>query len=99
MENILARNRSVSSRSRKNLNTDSATPSSTNQGEQKSREQKSAEYKKPQYVTVLAIKGVLMRPSSAGVTKASQDWCKTVLEQEQKYPQDTLFRDDFFDST
>ncbi|KAK3614960.1 hypothetical protein LTR56_026900 [Elasticomyces elasticus] len=99
MENILARKRSVSSRGRKDSDTDSATPSSTNQGEQKSREQKSAEYKKPQYATVLATKGVLMRPSSAGITKASQDWCRTMLEQQQTYPQDTLFRDDLFDST
>jgi len=99
MENILARKRSVSSRSRKNSDTDSATPSSTNQGEQNSREQKSAEYKKPQYTTVLATKGVLLKSSSSGVTKASQECCKSLLDQEQTYPPDTLFRDDLFNAT
>lgn len=99
MENILARKRSISSRSRKNSDTDSATPSSANQSEQKSREQKSAEYKKPQYAIVLATKGVSMKPSSIGVTKASLDWCKEILQKQQKYPKDTLFQDDLFSST
>ncbi|KAK1809903.1 hypothetical protein LTR12_015727 [Friedmanniomyces endolithicus] len=85
--------------SRKTSDTDSAKPGSTNQGKQKSREQKSAEYKKPQYATVLATKGVFMKLSSLGVTKASQDWCKKLLEQQQTYPQDTLFRDDLFKYT
>ncbi|KAK0361556.1 hypothetical protein LTR94_022874 [Friedmanniomyces endolithicus] len=97
MENILARKRSISSRSKET--SESAAPSSTNQGEQKSREQKSAEYKKPQYATVLATKGVMMKSSSPGVTKASQGWCKDMLERQQTYPQDTLFREDFFSST
>ncbi|KAK3670755.1 hypothetical protein LTR78_009327 [Recurvomyces mirabilis] len=99
MENILARKRSVSSMSRQNSDTDSATPSSTGQGEQKSREQKSAEYKKPQYATVLATKGVFLKSSPSGVTKASQECCKTMLDQEQKYPPHTMFRDDLFDAT
>ncbi|KAK0262721.1 hypothetical protein LTR35_017675 [Friedmanniomyces endolithicus] len=97
MENILARKRSISSRSKET--SESAAPSSTNQGEQKSGEQKSAEYKKPQYATVLATKGVMMKSSSPGVTRASQGWCKDMLERQQTYPQDTLFREDLFSST
>ncbi|KAF2207942.1 hypothetical protein CERZMDRAFT_118922 [Cercospora zeae-maydis SCOH1-5] len=99
MENILARKRSSSARSRKNSDADSAAPSSTDQGEPKSREQKSAEYKQPQYETVLATKGFLMKPSPRGVTITSKDWCKVLVEQENNYPEDTLFRDDLFSST
>ncbi|KAK4552395.1 hypothetical protein LTR86_010409 [Recurvomyces mirabilis] len=99
MENILARKRSFSSKSRKNSDAGSATPGSTHQSEQKSREQKSAEYKTPQYATLLATKGVYMKPSSFGLTKTSGDNCKALLDQEQTYPQDTLFRDDHFKAT
>ncbi|KAH9822829.1 54S ribosomal protein [Teratosphaeria destructans] len=99
MENILARKRSVSARSRKNSDTGTATPSSTEEGESKSLEQKSAEYRKPQYAPVLATKGVSMKLSPSGVTKASREWCKNVLDQEQTYPLDTLFQDDLFSAT
>lgn len=61
MEQIVARKRSLSSRSRKNSDADSGTPSSSNQSNQQSREQKSAEYNKPQYETVPETKGFIMK--------------------------------------
>ncbi|KAK0949657.1 hypothetical protein LTS16_026935, partial [Friedmanniomyces endolithicus] len=101
MENILARKRSVSSRSRKNSDTDSATPSSTNQGEQKSREQKSAEYKKPQYTTVLMTKGVFVEDSPLGISTKSRQKCRELLDQGEEggIPEHSLFRDDLFKAT
>ncbi|KAK0822764.1 hypothetical protein LTR73_009061 [Friedmanniomyces endolithicus] len=101
MENILARTRSVSSRSRKNSGTDSATPSSTNQGEQKSREQKSAEYNKPQYTTVLITKGVFVEDSPLGISTKSRQECRELLDQGEGggIPEHSLFRDDLFRAT
>lgn len=80
IESILARKRSISSRSIRISETASTPPSSTNQGEPKSREQKSAKYKKPQYETVLATKGVKMKSSLQSVTATSKSWCRDLLE-------------------
>ncbi|KAK0832552.1 hypothetical protein LTS02_018245, partial [Friedmanniomyces endolithicus] len=99
MENILARKRSLSSRSRKNSDADSTTPSSSNQSNQQSREQKSAEYNKPQYETVLATRGILMEASAGGVSRTSRSFCKELFEREQELPKDTMFEDDLFDIT
>ncbi|KAK1048883.1 hypothetical protein LTR48_006165 [Friedmanniomyces endolithicus] len=101
MESILARKRSVSSRSRENSDTDSTTPSSNNQGEQKSREQKSAEYKKPQYTTVLTTKGVFMEESPLGTSSKSRQKCRQLLDQGEEggIPEHSLFRDDLFRAT
>ncbi|KXS93314.1 hypothetical protein AC579_9010 [Pseudocercospora musae] len=99
MENILARKRSISARSRKNSDTGSTTPSSTDQGEPKSREQKSAEYRKPQYATVLATKGVFMEESELDISRESQRECKRLLERRGGIPEHSLFRDDLFKAT
>ena len=99
MEDILARKRSISSRSRKNSDTDSTTPSSTNQGEQKSREQKSAKYRKPQYATVLATKGVSMEESELDISDESKRECSRLLGQGGGVPEHSLFRDDLFKTT
>ncbi|KAK1810048.1 hypothetical protein LTR12_015596 [Friedmanniomyces endolithicus] len=99
MENILARKKSLSSRSRKNSDADSTTPSSSNQSNQQTREQKSAEYNKPQYETVLATKGILMEASAGGVIRTSRSFCKELLERDQELPKDTMFEDDLFDTT
>ena len=40
-----------------------------------------------------------MRKSTLGITDMSRDLCRTLLEKEQKIPQDTLFREDLFDET
>ncbi|KAK1045431.1 hypothetical protein LTR74_018146 [Friedmanniomyces endolithicus] len=94
MENILARAGRTQTR-------DSTPPSSTNQGEQKSREQKSAEYKKPQYAAVLATKGVFMGESQLDISPDSQRKCRQLLEQggEREIPEHSLFRDDLFKAT
>ncbi|KAK3114732.1 hypothetical protein LTR53_006648 [Teratosphaeriaceae sp. CCFEE 6253] len=99
MENILARKRSLSSRSRKNSDADPTTPSSSNKSDRQTREQKSAEYNKPQYETVLATKGILMEASADGVIGTSRSFCKELLERDQELPQDTMFEDDLFDTT
>ncbi|KAK0894599.1 hypothetical protein LTR91_023650 [Friedmanniomyces endolithicus] len=99
MEDILARKRSLSSRSRKNSDAGSTTPSSSNQSNQQTREQKSAEYNKPQYETVLATKGIIMEASAGGVSRTSRSFYKELLEREQELPKDTMFEDGLFDTT
>jgi hypothetical protein len=41
----------------------------------------------------------LWTKSDEGIQKASSDLCQTLLSSEQTYPQDSLFRDDLFDTT
>ncbi|KAM3422217.1 hypothetical protein BST61_g2582 [Cercospora zeina] len=99
MENILARKRSTSARSRENSDASYATPSSACQGEPKSREQKSAEYRKPQYATVLATKGVFMEESELDISDESRLGCKRLLEREGEIPKHTIFSNDIFKAT
>ena len=93
MEHILARKRSLSPRKRSNSAT-STTPS-----DQKPREEKSAPYRDPRYETLLGTKGSFMVKSSLDVTSTSKTLCRTLLEKQQTTPEDSLFRDDVFEST
>ncbi len=40
-----------------------------------------------------------MRKSPLGITDTSKSLCRVILEKEQTFPQDTLFRNDLFDET
>ena len=94
LQHLLARTRSSSSLSRKNSRSSLQTPS-----DQLPRETKSAQYRSPDYVVQLEGEGSYMFKSTLGITDASRELCRTLLEEEQSVPQDTLFRDDLFDET
>lgn len=98
ISHLLARRRSDSSL-RKNSDSGSAAPGSTTPSDEKPREGKSADYKTPRYEVVLATKGSFMKSSPLGVNPACKQLCKSLLESEQVYPRDSLFRDDLFEST
>ena len=91
MTHLLARRRSVRSKSSESI--------STTASDQKSREGKSAPYKHPNYAIILGTKGSYMDESDLGITDASKSLCRTLLEREPEVPQDSLFRDDLFHKT
>ena len=92
MEHILARKKSLG-RKRSNSAT-STTPS-----DQKPREEKSAPYRDSRYETLLETKGSFMVKSNLDVINTSKILCRTLLEQQQTAPENSLFRDDIFEST
>ncbi|KAK9258595.1 hypothetical protein V1519DRAFT_316952 [Lipomyces tetrasporus] len=95
MEHLLARKRSLPSLVRKQSNsTTSKTPS-----DQKPREEKSAPYRDPRYETLLETKGSFMVKSNLDITSASKTFARTFFETIQAVPEDSLFRDDVFEST
>ena len=95
MEHLYARTKSSSTLSRKRSNSDLyLTPS-----DQKPRELKSTPYRDPRYSTLLATKGSFMEKSESGITDESKALCRKLLDEVQKYPQDSLFRDDVFETT
>ncbi|KAH8799638.1 hypothetical protein F5884DRAFT_825116 [Xylogone sp. PMI_703] len=98
MNHLLARKKSSSSFRGKQSEVSSAAPSSTTPSDQKPREAKSTPYTRPSYTTVLATKGSFMDKSSLGITDASKNLCRILLEREQTVPQDSLFRDDLFEN-
>ena len=67
--------------------------------DQPSQGGKSSQYNNPEYEIRLEQKGSYMYRSPLGITDTSRDLCRTLLEEEQIIPQDTLFRDDLFDET
>ncbi|KAL8696941.1 MAG: hypothetical protein Q9201_007398 [Fulgogasparrea decipioides] len=94
LQYLFARKKSSASLRRKNSQSTLQTPS-----DQLPREVKSAQYRNPDYTIELERKGSHMRKSPLGVTDTSKGLCRIMLEKEQTYPQDTLFRDDLFDET
>ncbi|KAF7858882.1 hypothetical protein EAF04_008924 [Stromatinia cepivora] len=96
MNHLLARKKSSSSFRGKQSEAGSAAPSSTTPSDQKPREAKSAPYTRPSYTTLLATKGSFLDESDLGITGASKNICRILLEKEQTVPQDSLFRDDVF---
>ena len=94
MSHLLTRQKPPPSLRRKNSGDSITTPS-----DQQPREAKSAKYKTTRYKTVLASKGSFISKSNLGVTDASRRLCRTLLDNEQTTPRDTLFRDDLFDET
>ena len=79
---------------RKNSESSMSTPS-----DQLPREVKGAQYKRPSYETGLATKGSFMKKSKEDITQASKDLCRTLLHAKQTPPENSLFRDDLFETT
>jgi len=105
-ENYLARKRPSSVLSRKRSNSATSTmPSeksasrSKTPSDQKPREEKSAPYRDQRYETLLETKGSLMAKSVLDIARASKTLCGTLLKKKQTVPEDTLFRNDIFEST
>jgi hypothetical protein len=71
--------------------------SSASSVDQKLRDVKSAPYQHARYETPLAIKGSFMGKSELGATATSKSLCRTLLETEQPFPDDSLFRGDLFE--
>ncbi|KAJ4327510.1 hypothetical protein N0V84_002036 [Fusarium piperis] len=72
----------------------SMTPS-----DQKPREEKSAPYLDSRYETLLGTKGSFMVKSNLDVTSASKGLARSLFEATQAIPEESLFRDDVFEST
>lgn len=73
----------------------SAVPAST-PSDQKPREAKNSPYTQTRYVTLLAIKGSFMDVDEKGIKDESKSLCRTLLEDDQTLPQNSLFHDDLF---
>ncbi|KAF2240552.1 hypothetical protein BU26DRAFT_208347 [Trematosphaeria pertusa] len=100
MGHLLARKKkSMPSLRRKRSDSASLATSSNTPSDQKQREEKSAQYKDVRYETLLATKGSFMDPFEQGIIDPSRAHCRTLLEKEQAVPQNSLFRDDLFEST
>ena len=99
MTHLLARKKSATSLTRKKSDASSIAPSSTTPSDEKPREAKSALYIRTSYTTILATKGSFMDKSERSITIRSKDVCKTLLENQQTSPLESLFRDDLFDTT
>ena len=72
----------------------SITPS-----DQSPSEEKSALYRDQCYETLLEYHGSYMTKAREGLASASLDLCRSLLENAQPVPGDTLFRDDIFEKT
>ena len=94
LHHLFARKKSSSSLNRKKSQSSLQTSS-----DQLPREVKSAQYRNPDYAAELENEGSYMYKSTLGITDISRELCRTLLEKEQRIPQDTLFRDDLFDET
>ena len=58
---------------------------------------KVSKYKTTNYAIVLATKDSFMDKSDLGIADASKSFCRTLLEEKQMVPQDSLFSDNLFD--
>ena len=94
MNHLLARKKSSSSNRGKQSEASSAGSS-----DQKPRDVKSAPYQDARYETILATKGSFMGRFDLGTTATSKSLCRTFLETEQAFPDDSLFHDDLFEET
>ncbi|KAL9123660.1 MAG: hypothetical protein Q9217_006929 [Psora testacea] len=98
LHHFLAKKKSSSSLRRKKSQSTIQTPS-----DQQSREGKSSQYSNIEYEIRLEQKGSYMREyddiDDTDKGKNMKILCKTLLETDQKLPQDSLFRDDLFKRT
>ncbi|KAL8800739.1 MAG: hypothetical protein Q9182_004944 [Xanthomendoza sp. 2 TL-2023] len=93
LHHLLARKNSSSLRRKQSQSTNQTS------SDQLSRDSKSSQYNNPDYEVRLEQKGSYMRKFTLGITDTSRDLCRSLLEEEQITPKDTLFRDDLFDVT
>ena len=94
LHQLLARKKSSASLGRKQSQSNTQITS-----DQASQSGKSSQYNSPNYEVRLEKKGSFMYTSQLGITDMGRDLCRVLLENEQNFPQDTLFRDDLFNKT
>ncbi|PQE33986.1 reverse transcriptase protein [Rutstroemia sp. NJR-2017a WRK4] len=94
MSYLLARKRSPLPDRGEQWETGLSESSYVTPSDQKPREWKSAPYISPDYSYVLQSKGSFQFSADQGITDASADLCKLLLEREQTVPTESLFRDD-----
>jgi hypothetical protein len=99
MSYLLARKKFETSMARNSSDTGSASPSNTTPSDDKPRELKSAPYKHPGYKVLLGTLGSFINKSERDITNSSKTLCQSLLEDLQKLPEDSLFRDDLFEET
>ncbi|KAL2374503.1 hypothetical protein RJZ57_001033 [Blastomyces gilchristii] len=63
------------------------------------REEKSAPYENAHYRMLLETKGSFMKESKLGITDASKSSYQTLLDAEQRAPENSLFHDNLFEKT
>ncbi|PQE12289.1 phosphatidylserine decarboxylase protein [Rutstroemia sp. NJR-2017a BVV2] len=96
MSYILARKRSPSPDRGEQRETGLSEPSYVTPSDQKPREWKIAPYSSRDYSYILQIKGSFQFSVDEGITDASEELCKLLLEREQTVPAESIFRDDIF---
>ncbi|KLJ05432.1 hypothetical protein EMPG_11078 [Blastomyces silverae] len=87
MSSLLSRKKSTSSLRRKGSSDEEQT------------EEKSTPYGNPRYETILESKGSFMKNARVGITDESSLLIKALLNTDQMVPQNSLFRDDLFQTT
>ncbi|QSZ31117.1 hypothetical protein DSL72_000680 [Monilinia vaccinii-corymbosi] len=100
MNNPLRRGKSSSSRPSQQWEPTYESPTCVTPSDQhqQPRELKSVTYLKASYEAALADEGgSFMFESNLGITDASKNLCRSLLEKEQATPKDSLFNDDIFD--
>jgi hypothetical protein len=99
MNHLLAWKKSTGSLRRKRSDSELPTEGSNTPSDQKSREAKSALYRDARYETLIATKGSFMGKNPLGISDASKNTCRNLLETRQSVRGDTMFRDDLFEET
>jgi hypothetical protein len=99
MSYLLARKRSPTPDRGEQWETGLSEHSYVTPSDQKPREWKCAPYTKPEYSYALQCKGSFQFRADQGITDASAELCKLLLEREQTVPAESLFRDDIFETT
>jgi len=94
MNSLLARKKSTTSLRRKESESSAATSS-----DEKPRDEKSTPYNKKHYEIMLETRGSFMKKAPVGITDGSSALIKTLLDTNQPVPENSLFRDDLFDTT
>ncbi|KAI0855415.1 hypothetical protein F4860DRAFT_521591 [Xylaria cubensis] len=72
--------------------------SSTTPSDRLPREEKCYQYRDWRYEYLLSTKGSFMAESKLGVSSKSRIICRNLLERKQTFPENSLFRDDIFNS-
>ncbi|EDN02438.1 conserved hypothetical protein [Histoplasma mississippiense (nom. inval.)] len=94
MDSLLARKKSSSFHRKQSESGSVSTPN-----DQKPRDEKSAPYRNSRYQTVLESKGSFMKKARVGITDGSSTLIESLLDTVPTVPENSLFRDDLFDTT
>ena len=97
MEHLLARKKSSSSLRHEQPKASSLASSPTTRRAQKPWELEKISYIDQRNEPLHEIKGIFLKKHDEGMTEASKDVCRTLLETDQVLPEASLFRDDLFE--